>query len=408
MISIEEALRLVLTNLPPLRTEAVSVRQAVGRVIAEAVKADGDVPPFRRSAVDGFALRAADVAETPVRLRVVGESRAGSSYAHAVEPGTAVAIMTGAPVPEGADAVQLVELTDRPGPDEVVVRQGVKSGSHIAPAGSEARRGETVLEPGRVIGPAEAAVLATFGRSPVEVYRPPRVALIATGDELVELEETPRRDQIRNSNATSVAGQLQLLGVPAEYLGIARDDPGDLKERIVEGLARDVVILTGGVSVGEYDFVKAVFDELGLEILFTRVAMKPGKPTVFARQGEKLVFGLPGNPVSTFVAFENFVRPALGRLCGLSSPDLPRVRGTSGAEIRHVPGRTAFLPAWAARRETGWVIEPLDWRGSGDIIGFARANATVIVPADRAFIAQGDEVEAMLLADFAWRTRPKP
>jgi molybdopterin molybdotransferase len=317
-----------------------------------------------------------------------------------------VAIMTGAPVPEGADAVQMVEHSQRSGDGrEVVILKPVKLGENIAPRGAEASTGDLVLEHGRVLGPAEIAVLATFGYTRVKVYTRPRVALIATGDELIDADQAPRADQIRNSNAHSLSGQLAQMGLGADYLGIGRDDKEELRRLMEMGLERDVLILTGGVSMGEYDFVKDIFEELGLQIFFTKVRMKPGKPTVFARKGDKLVFGLPGNPVSTFVAFENFVRPALGRLCGLAKPDLPRIQGELLRDMKQKPGRTAFLPAWVSGRENGWTIEPLRWKGSADIIGFSRCNATVIFPADRDCMRAGETVEAMLLPDFSLRNR---
>src|SRR5438093_933356 len=405
MISIEEALELVLAHLPAKRMEEIYFQSSLGRGLAERVIATANIPPFHRSAMDGFALRAEDVGNAPVRLKCVGEIRAGGGLVLRIGPGEAAAIMTGAPVPEGADAVQIVELTERSGDGQyVVIQKPVSLGANIAPMGSEARAGETVLEAGRAVGPAEIAVLATFGAARINVYSRPRVALVATGDELVEVEDAPRPGQIRNSNAYSLSGQVRLMGLEPEYLGIARDEKEELRRLILDGLQRDVLILTGGVSMGEYDLVKGVFEELGLQILFTRVAMKPGKPTVFARKGDRLVFGLPGNPVSTFVSFENFVRPALGRICGLARPELPRVRGELLRDMKQTPGRTAFLPAWAQWQATGWTVEPLRWKGSADIIGFARANATVIFPAERDFIARGDQVEAMLLADFALRS----
>ncbi len=406
MISIDDALRLVIENLPEPRVEEIDFLSGLGRVLAEDVAATMNIPPFHRSSMDGFAVRAVDVTDAPVRLRCVGEVRAGGGATVPLGPGEAVSVMTGAPVPEGADAVQIVELSDRsPDGGEVVILRPVKAGENIAPLGSEAAAGEIVLARGRTLGPAEIAVLATFGSTRIRVYARPRVALLATGDELVEIYENPRPDQIRNSNAYSLVGQLRLMGLEADYLGIARDDKEELRRFMLDGLERDVLILTGGVSMGEYDFVKEVFRELGLQILFTKVAMKPGKPTVFARKGDKLVFGLPGNPVSTFVSFENLVRPALGRMCGLAKPDLPRIRGSLLRDMKQKPGRTAFLPAWVTWAEDGWRIEPLRWKGSADIIGFSRANATVIFPGDRDGMRQGEYVEAMLLPDFAFRTR---
>jgi len=221
----------------------------------------------------------------------------------------------------------------------------------------------------------------------------------------VEVSESPRPDQIRNSNAYSLLGQLRLLGLDAEYLGIARDDKYDLQSVLARGLERDVVILTGGVSMGEYDLAKDAFLDSGLEILFSRVAMRPGKPTVFACRGSKLVFGLPGNPVSTFVAFENLVRPALGRLCGHKKPDLPRIRGELLRDLKQTPGRTSFLPSWVSVEEGRWTVEPLRWKGSADIIAFSRANAVVILPAETGFLAKGESVEAMLFPDYFLRSR---
>jgi molybdopterin molybdotransferase len=406
MITIEQASALIFSHLPEGKKEEVRLRDAAGRVLAQSVVAGADVPPFRRSAMDGYAVRAADVANAPARLRRVGESRAGVLPSRGVGSGEAMVIYTGAAVPDGADAVQMVEETRRlEDLDEVLILKPVHTGENIAPVGNEARAGETILELGRVIGPRELAVLATFGCSRVSVWTRPSVALLATGDELVEVDQTPAAGQIRNSNVWSLTGQLRGLGIHPDYLGIARDDAGHLRKLISEGLRRDVLILTGGVSMGEYDLVKGVLDELGVQIHFTRVAMKPGKPTVFATRDRQLVFGLPGNPVSTFVAFENFVRPAVGRICGIARPELPRILGTLMREMKQSPGRTAFLPASVSISGGRWEVEPLRWRGSGDIIGFSHGNAAVIFPGDRNHMAQGETVEVMLFPDFFHRGR---
>ena len=404
MISIEKAQEVVLANLPACKSERIGIREAQGRYLAEDLVAAGDIPPFRRALMDGYAVRALDVAGAPARLTIVGEVRAGAEIRCRVGPGQAAAVTTGAPVPEGADAVQIVEQTERP-PDggAVVVLKPVTPGENIAAVGSEAVAGETVLEAGRCIGPAELAVMAMFGYARVSAWKRPSVALLVTGDELVEASDNPGMHQIRNSNAYSLSGQLRLLGLEPEYLGIVRDCKADLRARVEDGLERDVLILTGGVSMGRYDFVKEVLQELQVQILFDKVAMKPGKPTVFARKGDRLLFGLPGNPVSTFVAFENFVRPALGRLCGSPNPELPRVRGALQSDMKQSPGRTAFLPARASWTEAGWMVHPLTWRGSADIIGFSRANAMVMIPGDRAFVNRGEAVEALLLPDFFHR-----
>jgi molybdopterin molybdotransferase len=406
MINVEEALDIVLANLPPRRTEQIDFLETLGRIPAENIVARCNIPPFNRSSMDGYALRAADLEHTPARLALAGEVRAGGGSVGVIRPGQAVAIMTGAPMPEGADAVQMLELAElSPDGSSVTILKPVGSGENVVPVGYEAAQGEVVVEAGRAIGSAEIAVLATFGYKDVTVWKRPRVAVIATGDELVEMDQTPLPDQIRNSNSYSLSGQLLQLGLEPERLGIARDDKNDLRRRITLGLERDMLILTGGVSMGAYDFAKEVFEELGLKILFSRVAMKPGKPTVFARKGDKLVFGLPGNPVATFIAFENFVRPALGYLCGRAQARLPRIQGELQRGMKQMPGRTAFLPAWVTWEPSGWKVDPLQWKGSADMIGFSKANATVIFPKERSVMERGETVEAMLLADFFARDR---
>jgi molybdopterin molybdotransferase len=406
MISVEEALGIVLTNLPERRIEQVPFQSALGRVLAEKLVATGSVPAFHRSALDGYAVIAADVEKAPVELKIAGESRAGGGMPGRLVAGQAMSIMTGAPVPEGADAVQMVEqCRNSPDGKKVTILKPVKAYENVAPCGSEAKAGEIVLEAGHYVGPAEIAVMATFGYSQVKVWKKPSVAVFATGDELVEYDHVPRLDQIRNSNAHCLSSQLRLLQIEADYLGIARDDKEELRQMMLSGLERDVLIITGGVSMGEYDFVQDVFRNLGLEILFSKVAIKPGKPTVFARSANCLVFGLPGNPVSALVTFECFVRPALGRLCGMKKSELPRLKGKLLGDMRQSPGRMAFLPAWAFWEEDGWKVDPLPWKSSADIVGFTGANATFIFPKDRDFLGRGEIVEVMLLPDFSIRWR---
>jgi molybdopterin molybdotransferase len=406
MISVEEALEILLSNLPARRVERIPFRSALGRVLAENMVATSDIPPFNRSAVDGFAVLAADVQRAPIELPIVGESRAGGGMPGSLQHGEAISIMTGAPVPPGADAVQMIErcrisVSER----KVTILSPVKACENIAPYGCEARIGNQILEAGHVIGPAEIAVMATFGYSSVEVYQKPSVAILATGDELVEFDQTPRSDQIRNSNAYCLSAQLNLLGIEPDYLGIARDDKEELRKKMLSGLERDVLIITGGVSMGEYDFVREVFQDLELEILFSKVAIKPGKPTVFARRENKLVFGLPGNPLSALVTFECFVRPVLGRICGMKHPELPRMKGLLLSDVRQSPGRTAFMPSWVVWEEDGWKVDPLSWKSSADVAGFTGANAIFIFPKDKDLLKRGEIVEIMLLPDFFVRQR---
>jgi molybdopterin molybdotransferase len=406
MISVEEALEILLSNLPERKVEQVPFQSALGRILAETLIATSDIPPFHKSAVDGYAVIAADVQNAPIELMRIGECRAGGGMPGRLQSGETMAIMTGAPVPDGADAIQMVESC-RPviGGGRVSILKPVRAGDNLAPRGREAIAGEIVLEAGHRVGPAEIAVMATFGYSHVKVYRKPHVAIFATGDELVEFNQVPRSDQIRNSNAYCLASQLKLMDLDADYLGIVRDDKDELRRQMLAGLERDVLIITGGVSMGEYDFVHHVFRDLGLEILFNKVAIKPGKPTVFARRDDKLIFGLPGNPISALITFECFVRPVLGRLCGVKSPELPRMRGELLADMRQSPGRTAFMPAWVFWKDDGWKVEPLLWKSSADIVGFAGANATFIFPKNRDFLGKGEIVDLMLLPDFFARQR---
>jgi molybdopterin molybdotransferase len=406
MISVEEALEILQSNLPVRTVECVPFQRSLGRVLAENLKATSDIPPFYRSSMDGYAVLAADVVNPPVELRIAGESRAGGGIPGTLKSGEAIATMTGAPVPEGADAVQVIEQCEIiDGGRKVRILMPVKAHENIAPRGSEAKSGNVVLAAGHRIGPAEIAVMATFGYGEVKVYGKPAVAIFATGDELVEFDQMPQPDQIRNSNAYCLASQLRLMGLEPDYLGIVRDDREELRRKMLAGLERDVLIITGGVSMGEYDFVRDVFHDLELEILFSKVAIKPGKPTVFARRGNKLVFGLPGNPISALITFECFVRPVLGRLCGAANPELPRMKGELLADMRQSPGRTAFLPAWVTWQDDGWKVDPLRWKSSADIIGFTGANATFIFPKTRDLLSRGEIVEIMLLPDFFVRQR---
>lgn len=406
MISVEEALEILLSNLPERKVEQVTFEEALESVLAEDLVATCDIPPFDRSSMDGYAIRAADAENAPVTLAVAGESRAGYGMSRSLEPGEAIAIMTGAPVPEGADAVEAIEQCESiEGGTTVRILRPVRVRENIAPRASESKSGNVVLAAGHRVGPAEIAVMATFGYSKVKVYGKPRVAIFATGDELVEIDETPQPDQIRNSNAYCLNSQLRLMGIDADYLGIVRDDREELRRKMLSGLERDVLIITGGVSMGEYDFVRDVFQDLELEILFSKVAIKPGKPTVFARKGDKLIFGLPGNPISALITFECFVRPVLGRLCGMTAPELPRMKGELLADMRQSPGRTAFMPAWVAWQDDGWKVEPLKWKSSADIVGFTGANATFIFPKNRDLLRRGETVEIMLLPDFFVRQK---
>jgi len=366
--------------------ETVALADAAGRILAESVAADRDYPPFDRSTRDGYALRAAD---TPGRLRVIGQVRAGQEFAGAVGPAEAVEIMTGAPVPQGADAVIMVEQTRREG-GCVAVNRALRAGENVVPRGSEAPGGGAALESGQRLDYPEIALLASFGRSAVGVYRRPRVAILSTGDEVVEISETPGPAQIRNSNAWSLAAQVRRAGGEPVTLPIAPDEKTRTRELIERGLGCELLLLSGGVSMGQYDLVEAVLAELGAEFYFDGVLIQPGKPLVFGRAGEKFFFGLPGNPLSTMVTFEVFARSALELLGGAAEAPLRFAHARLGAALRHKPGLTRFLPALVSGWGAEAVVNPVKWQGSGDMVSLTRSNAFLVASADREGWDQGD------------------
>ena len=382
MISVEEAVHIVREQTPRLAPEWVALAGALGRVLAEDVAADSDLPPFDRAQMDGYALRAADTQTLPALLRVVGESAAGRGWGGEVGPGEAVRIMTGAPVPAGADSVQKVEVTEeRDG--SVVVAEATRPGQFIVGRASEVEMGQTVLEAGEEVSAARMAALASFGRAEVLVGGRPRAAVLATGTELVPVGERPGPDQIRDSNSYSLSAYARLAGARVERLPLAGDDPELLQREIAGAAARsDVLVLSGGVSMGVYDFTKAALRALGAEIFFERVSLRPGKPTVFARLGSTLVFGLPGNPVSVSVTFNLFARTALRAMQGCREAALREERAVLGRGVKGSAERASYLPALLLTDEEGRLVaEPLKWGGSSDFVAFARATALVVVPA---------------------------
>jgi molybdopterin molybdotransferase len=400
MLPFEEALSIVLRETRPLPAEEVALAESLGRVLAEDVATDRDLPPFDRAAMDGYALRAGDVAAAPVALEVVGEVRAGDWPDAVVGPGQAVRIMTGAPVPAGADAVQQVERTRPLDEFRVTVDAAVAPGTNVAPRGSEAKSGDTMLSAGRVIDAAAIAVLASAGKERVRVARRPLVAVLVTGDEIVDVAARPGPGQIRNSNGPAVAAQARLAGADVRLLGVAPDRQEAIVEALREGLDADVLVVSGGVSAGDYDLVEPALLDLGAAFLFTKVAIKPGAPLVFGRLGRALVFGLPGNPVSAQATFDLFVRPVLLKMQGARVLSRPRVRVELLGTIRNRSGRKSHAPARVRFEGGRLVARPLRSMGSGDLAAHARANALVVIDADREEAPAGDTAEALLLGNF--------
>jgi molybdenum cofactor synthesis domain-containing protein len=398
MIPIAEAIEIVLSHAPRLGVESVELKNTAGRFLAEDIIADTDLPPFDRAQMDGYAVRAEDVANTPARLRIVGESAAGAGWHHEMNSGEAVRIMTGAPVPQGADAVQQVELTHEVNGD-VEVLESVSSGRSIVRQASEIKAGETVLGPGEQISAAMIATLASFGYAGVKVSRRPRVAVMATGSELVDVDQKPARDQIRDSNNYTIeAYASQSNGIVAR-LPLAVDDTEELKRAMRQAAETcDVLITSGGVSMGVYDFTKAALKDLGAEIFFERVALRPGKPTVFARLGNALVFGLPGNPVSVAVTFNLFARTALRAMQGATQTTLAEDHAVLAHDLKGSADRESYLPAVLRTDEKGVLLaKPLKWGGSSDFVSFARATALINLPAGKKTLPAGSITKVVRL-----------
>jgi molybdopterin molybdotransferase len=453
ILSFEEARHVVeehAARLHPRGKELVDLLDGAGQILAEPIVADRNFPSFPRATRDGYAVRAADLAQLPATLRVIGEIRAGATdVAVNLEPGQAAAIMTGAPAPSGADAVVMVEYTSREG-DRVEITKGIAEGDNIVPIGAEAKRGTRLLSPGMRLDHAAIAVAASVGRSRLLVYVKPRIAVLATGDEIVDIDVPLRPNQIRNSNSYSLAAQIQEAGGEPILLPIAPDEPERLRELISEGLEADLLLLAGGVSMGKYDLVESVLAEMQAEFFFTGAQIQPGRPVVFGRvacgadilvragegpssfdkaaslknapfgedafkghgfsradervqesgarvpEGHTYFFGLPGNPVSTMVTFELFARPMIGALAGMSPRKLVFLHAKLKSGIKTKPGLKRFLPAILSGEFEQAEVELTHWQGSGDIAAVARANCYIVIPPDRERIVAGEWVPVLM------------
>jgi molybdopterin molybdotransferase len=368
--------------------------RALGRILAEEVIADRNYPPFDRSTRDGFALRAADAAHPGARLRLIGESRAGHAFAGQMEAGSCVQIMTGAPLPHGANAVVMQEDAELEG-DSVIFKHGVRAGQHYVLEGQETRAGESVVVRGNRLGYAELAMAAQVGRSSVLVAKKPRVAILSTGDEVISAGEAPQRFQIRNSNSISLAAQVALAGGEPVVLGNAPDDVADLRARIEQALKADIVVLTGGVSVGKYDHVEQVLKEIGIQFFFDALAIRPGRPAVFGMCNDKAVFGLPGNPVSTMVTFELLVVPAIELLGGHLPGALHLLKAKLAHPVDEKPPLAHFLPARVKWPDGVPTVEVLHWEGSGDIGAVVRGNCFLVVHESKLKLEAGEMVDIL-------------
>jgi molybdopterin molybdotransferase len=416
ILTFEDARHLVeryAATLCPRGKELTQLLGGIGLILAEPVSADRDFPPFPRAARDGYAVRATDVESIPAELTVIGEIRAGGPEDSEirVESGQAVSIMTGAASPPGADAIVMVEHTSRKD-NQVEINKKISAGENIVPAGSEAKQSDRLLAPGMRLDHAALAVAASVGRTHLLVYSKPRIAILATGDEIVDISALPRRNQIRNSNTYSLAAQIQAAGGEPILLPIAPDEPARLRELIVDGLEADLLLISGGVSMGKYDLVEQALAEFNAEFFFTAVQVQPGRPTVFgqvpcgtgalprdelsAPSKHKYFFGLPGNPVSTMVTFELFARPMVEALAGITPRKLVFFHAKLKSEIKTKTGLKRFLPAILSGEFDQAEVELAGWQGSGDIAATARANCYIVIPPDREKILAGEWVPVMM------------
>jgi molybdopterin molybdotransferase len=399
IVAFAEAERIVLAATPPVSTEIVDLDSAYGRVLAQSITANDSIPPFDASMVDGFAVRAQDVASAspslPVELPIVENIPAGATPARRIEPGICARIFTGSMLPPGADAVVMMEWASW---DESLVRitKGAQAGQHVRRAGEDVRSGDRVLDPGVTLRPQEVGLLASLGFTSVTVAKKPRVAILMTGDELLSPGAPLTPGKIRSSNRHTLAGQIRDAGGDVLDLGTARDDAVEIERALQRGKEADVLITSGGVSVGDHDEVKEVFDRLGMERLFWRVAASPGKPVLFGRWGKVIVFGLPGNPVSSMISFECFVRPLLRRMQGDRSADRWRVRAKLEGDMRGAGPRRHFARVHVHPDGEGFAASEVGPKGSGNLRSMVHANGLAIIPEGTDVQPAGSIVEVML------------
>jgi molybdopterin molybdotransferase len=401
---LEDALTVVLSTVPVLGMEKISLLDALGRVLAEDIIADRDNPPWNNSAMDGFAVRYEDIKQehaitTPTVLNVIEDVPAGRFPMKTVGTGEAIRIMTGAPIPQGADTVLKVEDTEAT-PTSVKVFKPEPQGANIRPQGEDVRKGECIIPKGTVLRSAEAGMLAILAKPFVFVYQRPRVAILSTGDELADLDERLTDEKIINSNSYGIAAAVREAGGVPHLLGIARDNPNDLKAKIRQGLNADILVLSGGVSMGDYDFTKAVFQELGAEMNFWKLAIRPGQPVAFGKIGKSLAFGLPGNPVSSMVTFEQLVRPAMLQMGGHKDLTRPVVQAIFQERFSKKPDRRHFLRGILWMERGMLMVRTTGPQGSGILTSLVKANGLIDIPIEVEKLKPGDVVNVQVFGNW--------
>ncbi len=402
-LKVSEAQQIIIDAVVPMSVETVELVQSLGRVLAQDVRANRDQPPYDVSAMDGYALRSADVLPTPVTLEVIEDIKAGDMPSKTVQAGQCARIMTGAPVPQGADAVLRVEDTQPLSATTVQINCNVKQGNDIRQRGESMRDGEVVLTAGTEIVPGVVGMLAMVKAAKVQVYRQPRVAILSTGDELEGLNDVFDANKIPDANSYALMAQVQALGIQPVLLGIARDDPDELRRHLQAGLQYDALLVSGGTSVGVHDYVRPTLESLGVQMKFWRVAMKPGHPMAFGSTASSFVFGLPGNPVSSMVCFEQFVLPALRRMMGCSRLHRRTVSAQLTHDVKHKHARTEFVRVTLRSEDGGYTVTSTGAQGSGILPSMAKADGLMIVPATSQGLVAGEQVRVQLLDGTAFQ-----
>ena len=402
MLSYEQARQIILENITPAGVEQVDLVDAVGRVLVEDVVAPWDMPLWDNSAMDGYAVRTTDCSEIPCKLKVTGYIPAGArADGIEVRPGCAVKIMTGAPVPSGADAVVPIEETEETSGEEVAIRKTVTERQHVRYRGEDVRIGQTIIAAGTIVRTPEVSMLASLGRARVPVFLRPVVAILSTGDELIEIGRTPGAGEIINSNTLALAAAVREAGGIPRVVGIARDNLESHREKLQEGLKADMLVTSAGVSAGDRDLVRVVLDELGVKQVFWKVGIKPGKPTAFGVKDGKPVFSLPGNPVSTLITFEEFVRPALLRMMGQRQVFRPTFRAILRDDIKNKESDRTVLLRIRLERESGTFYASTSGKQqTGLLKTMVNSAAIAVIPAGRGFLAAGEEVDVHFFGSY--------
>ncbi len=397
MVGVRHALKTIIDNSTVMQNETIPFLSAFGRTLAEDVFADIDIPPFNKSAMDGYAIRSSDWMEGMTDFTVTGVCAAGTFPETGVGRGECMKIMTGAPVPGGADSVVMIEKTKTLSDGHIRITGPAAAGLNICMRGEDIERGERVLRSGSVITAPEIAVLASVGKTEIAVVKRPSVAMLSTGSEIVEPEQKPSHGAIRNSNGPMLISLAAALGCCVEYLGIGCDDADVLHALVARGLEKDVFLVSGGVSMGDYDLVPEILKEEGAVIFFHKVRVKPGKPLLFARKGTCHIFGIPGNPVSNFTTFHMFIKPALLKIMGREDHTPRFLHASLEKDVHRKGSRTYIMPARCRVQEGVLMVQPLKLNGSADIVGCSGCNALLLVESSRDTVRHGETVEVMLL-----------